>query len=99
VLSEGFRQRPTAEWLALLKAHEVPCAPIQDVATAAADPQTLAREMIVTVHDPQAGPQRVVNTPLRFSETRASVRASSPRLGEHTQAVLEEWLGHDVSRH
>lgn len=97
-LSEVFRARPAAEWVTLLGAHDIPCAPIQDIAAAAADPQVQARGMIVTVEDPREGPQTVVNTPLRFSETEAQVRASAPQLGAHTQAVLEEWLGHDAPR-
>jgi CoA:oxalate CoA-transferase len=93
-LAETFRQRSTADWLALLGAHDVPCAPIQDMAGAADDPQIAAREMITTVDDPQAGQQRIVNTPLRFSETPAGVRGTAPQLGEHTQQILEEWLGY-----
>src|SRR3954454_7180699 len=36
------------EWLTLLEAEGVPCAPINDVAAVIADPQVLARNMIVT---------------------------------------------------
>jgi CoA:oxalate CoA-transferase len=97
-LALAFGRRPVAEWVALLSAHDIPCAPIQDVAAAAADPQVQARGMVVTVEDPLAGPQRLINNPLRFSETPAQVRASAPQLGQHTQAVLEEWLGHDLPR-
>jgi len=91
-LSAIFRERPTVEWIALLEADDIPCAPIQTVAQAAADPQVIARDMVVTVHDPEAGPQRVVNTPLRFSETPAKVTRSAPGLGEHAEEILREWL-------
>jgi crotonobetainyl-CoA:carnitine CoA-transferase CaiB-like acyl-CoA transferase len=92
-LAGAFGARSVAEWVALLGRHDIPCAPIHDIAAAAADPQVRARGMVATVDDPLAGPQRVVNTPLRFSETPAQVRATAPQLGQHTQAVLEEWLG------
>jgi CoA:oxalate CoA-transferase len=92
-LAGAFGQRSVAEWLSLLGEHDIPCAPIHDIAAAAADPQLQARGMVVTVDDPLAGPQRVVNTPLRFSETPAQARATAPQLGQHTQPVLEEWLG------
>lgn len=92
-LSEIFRQRTTAEWLSLLAQNEIPCAPIQTIADAARDPQVLAREMIAKVRDSKAGEQRVISTPLNFSETRAGVRKSAPQLGEHSDEVLKEWLG------
>jgi CoA:oxalate CoA-transferase len=97
-LAGAFSARAVAEWVALLGGHDIPCAPIHDIAAAAADPQVQARGMLVTVEDPSAGPQRVVNTPLRFSETPAQVREPAPRLGEHTEAVLADWLGHDPAR-
>ncbi len=93
LLGEIFRGRTTAVWLDLLTAHEIPCAPIQNVAQAARDPQTVARNMIVELDDRKAGKVRVVNTPLRFSNTRAALAHSSPELGEHSQEVLAEWLG------
>jgi CoA:oxalate CoA-transferase len=90
-----FRRRETREWVELLTDRHIPCAPIQNVAQAAADPQVAAREMIVEVDDPTAGRQRVVNTPLRFSETPTKVEHTSPLLGEHTQVVLREWLNRE----
>jgi CoA:oxalate CoA-transferase len=91
-LHARFVTRPTAEWLALLKQHEIPCAPIRTIPQVAADPQLAAREMFVEVEDAAAGAQRLVNTPLHFSELEAGVRTSAPQLGEHTDAVLKEWL-------
>ena len=92
-LGKTFRRKTTAEWVNLLVAQEVPCAPIQDIAQVTADPQVVARNMIVEVDDPDAGRQRVVNTPLRFSETPAVVASPAPRLGEGSKEILEEWLG------
>lgn len=91
-LSAILEGQSTATWVALLTAAGVPCAPIQSVAQASADPQVVARNMIVEVVDPAAGPQRVIQTPLRFSETPAGVRSSAPGLGAHSDEVLEEWL-------
>ncbi len=91
-LNARFVTRTTTEWLEWLSRYEIPCAPIQTIAQAAHDPQILAREMIVEVDDAQAGRQRIVNTPLRFSEMRAGVRSSAPQLGEHSAQVLTEWL-------
>ena len=92
-LSAIFQCKPTVTWVELLTAEEIPCAPIQNIAEAAVDPQIVARSMIVEVDDAKAGRQRVVNTPLRFSETPAMVTRSSPGLGEHSTEILKEWLG------
>ena len=43
-----WRRAAPKEWLALLEAEGVPCAPINDIAAVMADPQVLARNMIVT---------------------------------------------------
>lgn len=91
-LNARFKTRTTDGWLEILKQHEIPCAPIQTIAQAASDPQIAAREMIVQVEDAQAGTQRIVNTPLRFSGMQAGVRTSAPQLGEHTDEILRDWL-------
>src|ERR1700750_1604076 len=45
VLSERFRTRTRAHWLAALDEKGVPCGPVHDMLEALGDPQTLAREM------------------------------------------------------
>ncbi len=91
-LNEIFVTRTTDEWLNHLAQFEIPCAPIQTIAQVAEDSQIRAREMIVQVNDRAIGQQRIVNTPLRFSDMRAGVRQSAPQLGEHTEEILKEWL-------
>lgn len=91
-LNARFKMRTTEAWLETLKQNEIPCAPIQTIAQAANDPQIAAREMIVQVDDARAGQQRIVNSPLRFSEMQSGVRTSAPQLGEHTDEILREWL-------
>jgi CoA:oxalate CoA-transferase len=96
LLADIFRTRTTNEWVSMLSEFEIPCAPIQNVAQAVSDPQVQLREMIVEVNDAQQGKQRVVNTPLRFSDTPARVEKSSPSLGEHSEEILHEWLSVDA---
>ena len=48
--------------------------------------------MVVEQQHPTAGPIKVINTPMKLSETPAQLGPAAPRLGEHTQEVLE-WLG------
>ena len=92
LLRERFATRTPADWLDRLRGR-VPCAPVNDVRQALADPQVLARDMIVEVEHPQFGTLREVRSPVRTEgEIRDPRRA--PRLGEHTDDVLREVLGY-----
>jgi formyl-CoA transferase len=58
-----------------------------------ADPHFQAREVVTRVEDPDLGPLAMQNVFPRLSESPGGVRHTGPRLGEHTDAVLAEWLG------
>ena len=58
-----------------------------------ADPHFAAREAIVRVPRADGGMVAMQNAFPRLSETPGVVRAGGPRLGEHTEAVLADWLG------
>ena len=92
LLRERFATRTTADWLDRLRGR-VPCAPVNDVRQALADPQVLARDMIVEVEHPEFGTLREVRSPVRTEgEVRQPRRA--PRLGEHTDDILRHVLGY-----
>jgi crotonobetainyl-CoA:carnitine CoA-transferase CaiB-like acyl-CoA transferase len=92
LLQARFATRTTAEWLDRLRGR-VPCAPVNDVRQALADPQVLARDMIVEVEHPDFGPLKEVRSPVR---TEGEIRhpARAPRLGEHTDEILREILSY-----
>jgi succinate--hydroxymethylglutarate CoA-transferase len=85
-------------WLAKLREAGVPCGRINTVAEALADPHTIARDMVCTVHHPREGDIKMVGSPLRFSATPASVRRPPPILGQHTEQVLRDVLGFSEAR-
>ena len=92
LLRERFATRTTEDWLDRLRGR-VPCAPVNDVRQALADPQVLARDMIVDVPHPEFGTLREVRSPVRTEgEIRQPRRA--PRLGEHTDEILREVLSY-----
>jgi crotonobetainyl-CoA:carnitine CoA-transferase CaiB-like acyl-CoA transferase len=86
-----FRARPTAELVALLGAHGVPCGPVNDVAHALEDPQVTAREGVFTYEHPRLGTVRGPASPLRLGE-RPDYRPG-PARGADTRAVLREVAG------
>jgi crotonobetainyl-CoA:carnitine CoA-transferase CaiB-like acyl-CoA transferase len=96
-LEAAFGRRPVAEWIEQLTARGVPCAPVNGVAEALADPQALAREAVVAYDHPVLGDVRTVATPLRFS-TSESPLERGPFLGEHTSAILADVCGYSEQR-
>jgi crotonobetainyl-CoA:carnitine CoA-transferase CaiB-like acyl-CoA transferase len=90
VLSEHFRKRTRAHWLAALEEKGVPCGPVHDMLEALKDPQTLAREMVVEVEHSTLGPVKTIGLPVKFSATPGKVRSGAPVYGEHTREVLRE---------
>jgi formyl-CoA transferase len=82
--------QPRAHWLALLEANDIPCGPINDYAQVFADPQVLARDMVVETDHPTLGHLRTLGSPIKLSETPANVSRRAPQLGEHTDDVLGE---------
>ena len=95
LLQARFAARTTDEWLDRLRGR-VPCAPVNDVRQALADPQVLARDMIVEVEHPDFGTLKEVRSPVR---TEGEIRhpARAPRLGEHTDQILREVLSYSDS--
>ena len=89
-LTPLFKRRTLAEWLQRLEAAGVPAGPVLDVAQMHADPQALAREMIVETTHPTAGRVKAIGLPVKFSETPGSVRRPAPLFGQHTREVLRE---------
>lgn len=90
-LSETFKSQKTVHWLKVLDDAGVACGPINDMAQVYADPQVIARDMMVEFEHPTAGKIRNVGIPVKFSQTPGSIRRPPPRLGEHTDEVLAEF--------
>ncbi|OLC74488.1 MAG: CoA transferase [Acidobacteria bacterium 13_1_40CM_4_65_8] len=84
-------QQPRAHWIALFDANEIPCGPINNYEQVFADPHIAAREMAVDVEHPTLGRMRALGSAIKMSDTPTNPRRRAPMLGEHTEAVLEEY--------
>ncbi|MCC7485801.1 MAG: CoA transferase [Burkholderiales bacterium] len=87
-----LRRRTVAEWLAALRAAEVPAAPVNDLAAAFAEPPVAEREMIVAYEHPEVGRVRLPGNPIKMDGMGATISNPAPLLGEHTDAVLGDLL-------
>jgi formyl-CoA transferase len=102
LLQTEIRKRTTADWIALLEHHAVPCGPINTVAQAFEDAQVQARQLVVTQDVAPAVAAKThtasiasVASPLRLLGTPTVLNRAPPALGEHTDEVLAS-LGLDA---
>ncbi len=79
--------RRVAECLALLDGIDVPCAKVQNIDEALADPQIHARGMVVDQEHPVLGKIQLGNLPFHFSECDTTIRSPAPLLGQHNKIV------------
>ena len=90
----GFTRRKTvAELVELFTEHNVPHAPILGIREALAQPQAVAREMVVETEHAVLGKIPIVNRPIQFPGERQPVPAAPPVLGQHTDEILRDILG------
>jgi crotonobetainyl-CoA:carnitine CoA-transferase CaiB-like acyl-CoA transferase len=97
LLDELLRERTTQEWITRLTATGIPCAPINDIASALGDPQSTAREAVGRYEHPRLGTVRQVRTPFRMAGVDRDL-CPAPALGADTTAVLRELCGWDEGR-
>ena len=99
-IQEIMKRQPSAHWLAELEANRIGCGPINTLDQVFADPHVKAREMVVKVPHPLAGPDgaTLIASPLKLSGTPVEYRYHPPLLGQHTDEVLREVLGYDEAR-
>lgn len=83
-------------WIDKLEAVGVPCGPINNLDDVYKNPQVLARELVVEVPHPTAGKVKLVRSPMRMSGAPADDASTlpPPLLGQHTDEVLRDLLGH-----
>lgn len=77
-------------WVERINAAGVPCGPVLDLEQVFADPQVLAREMLVELPHPQWGTIKSTGLPVKLSETPGGIDRSPPVHGEHTDEILAD---------
>ena len=95
LLQDLFRQKTITEWVQLCADADVPCGPVNTLDKVFADPQVLARGMLVEMPHSTAETVRLAGTPINLSETPTQMRLAPPLLGQHTEEILIDWLAFD----
>jgi glutaryl-CoA transferase len=95
ILKKVTARRSVAEWVEAMERLQVPCGPVNRIDQVFADPQVKHRGMRVSVGYPgsAAGSVDLIGSPIHLSETPVDYRRPPPRLGEHTDEILQEVLG------
>ena len=97
MIREATLKRTTREWVEALEAAGVPCGPINRIDQVFEDAQVRARGLCIELPHAAAGVVPLVANPIRLSETPVEYRRAPPMLGEHSQQVLQDWLGGEAS--
>lgn len=92
ILSQLIAPRPVSEWLQRLEEAEIPCGPVNTLDRVFADPQVIARNMLLDVEHPTIGPLKLAGSPLKLGSIDSTPHKPPPRLGEHTDEVLKQDL-------
>jgi crotonobetainyl-CoA:carnitine CoA-transferase CaiB-like acyl-CoA transferase len=85
-------------WVAKLKAANLPVGFVRTIEEAFNSPELRARHRVSQIPHPAAGTVPNIEPPLRLDLTPVVDPVAAPMLGEHTKAVLRKTLGYDDDR-
>ena len=92
ILEGVMAQKTTCDWVDLLSAANVPCGPINKIEDVFADEQVQSRGTKIEIADADGILVPGVANPIRFSDTKIEYSQAPPRVGEHTDEILQELL-------
>ncbi|CAA9483872.1 MAG: Alpha-methylacyl-CoA racemase [uncultured Solirubrobacterales bacterium] len=85
-----FAARTRAEWEDFAAEHDCCLEPVLGLDEALGSELARAREMVVEIEQPGAGPVSLLGVPIKFARTPGAPAGPGPALGEHTDSVLAE---------
>jgi formyl-CoA transferase len=94
ILAEMVKTKTRKQWIDGLEAVGVPCGPINNLADVFDNPQVQARGLRVDLPHPTGGTVKLVRSPMHLSVTPPRCDLPPPLLGQHTDEVLRDLLGH-----
>lgn len=89
-LARNTVQKTTGEWLDIMLALDIWCAPVLEQKDVDKDPQVQHLQAFTEIEHPKAGKIKVTNIPFRMSATPGSINRPSPLIGEHSEEILRE---------
>jgi crotonobetainyl-CoA:carnitine CoA-transferase CaiB-like acyl-CoA transferase len=89
-IESALQTADVAHWVERLNEVGIPAGPVLDLQQVFADPQVLARQMLVELAHPQLGTFKTTGLPVKLSDSPGRIERRPPLLGEHTDEVLSE---------
>lgn len=96
LIEESAPAHTTADWLAMLRDHDIPCAPVNRIEDLPANPHLADVGLFREQQHVSEGTLVSVRTPFSVDGAAGDADSAAPRLGEHSRAVLAE-LGYGDS--
>lgn len=98
LLQDVFARHPWAHWRDRLRKYSVPSGELRTVGEAIRSPEARERGLMTRIPEPALGWVPNMALPIRYSMTPLADPVVAPRVGQHTDDILRDWLGHDASR-
>jgi crotonobetainyl-CoA:carnitine CoA-transferase CaiB-like acyl-CoA transferase len=98
ILTEIFAKDLRENWIAKMKAVNIPVGYLRTVEEAFNSPEVRERHRLSQIPHPIAGSVPNIEPPLNLGLTPVADPIAAPLLGEHTREVLRKTLGYDDAR-
>ncbi len=89
IIEDIFLTKTYDELIDILTRHKLVWSPVRTPLEVTQDAQAHANDFFGEWDHPTYGKIKVLNNPIKLSETPAAVHRKAPELGEHTDAILE----------
>jgi crotonobetainyl-CoA:carnitine CoA-transferase CaiB-like acyl-CoA transferase len=90
LLDEAFSRKTRGEWQKIFKKAKMRCDPCLTYEEICAHPQVAENEILYATDHPLRGKIRMLDVPVKLSETPGRPQGPSPLLGEHSEMILLE---------
>ena len=90
IISEVFAGKSLPEWIDILDRHGQVSSKVQGILEITKDPQAVENDFFVKLEHTNAGEIRLVASPVKFSETKPTVKGPAPEVGQHSEDILLE---------
>jgi crotonobetainyl-CoA:carnitine CoA-transferase CaiB-like acyl-CoA transferase len=90
IFDSVFETKTADEWMEIFVPLGLLFCSVQNILEVMTDPQALANDFIVPFEHPVQGRVKIPGYPVDFSASSAGTKSAAPKLGQHTDAVMNE---------